>query len=109
MKAVLHVSELGRWSVAVANTKNLLAVHGDAQVVLVLNADAVTLFKTPDQELLTQLEELTELNASVHLCRNALAGHEVPENTLPDTVAVVPAGIVDLISLQEQGYFYIRP
>ncbi|MDN6915080.1 sulfur reduction protein DsrE, partial [Klebsiella pneumoniae] len=31
------------------------------------------------------------------------------ESSLPEQVIVVPAGVLDLVELQSQGYAYIKP
>ena len=44
-----------------------------------------------------------------HACANAMRANHVSESSLPEQVIVVPAGVLDLVELQSQGYAYIKP
>ncbi|OSP61784.1 hypothetical protein EFM1CSP_19390 [Enterococcus faecium] len=44
-----------------------------------------------------------------HACANAMRANHISESSLPEQVIVVPAGVLDLVELQSQGYAYIKP
>ncbi|MBU5583354.1 DsrE family protein, partial [Enterococcus sp. S181_ASV_20] len=44
-----------------------------------------------------------------HACNNAMRANQITKEQLPENVVVVPAGVLDLIELQAQGYAYIKP
>lgn len=109
MKVVIHVGRTDQWKVAVGNSKNLKSIREDAIIEIVVNSGGINLFKTISQELREQLSLLSELNVKIKLCRNALNLYQIIESSLPDGVEVIPAGIVELVERQEEGYAYISP
>jgi intracellular sulfur oxidation DsrE/DsrF family protein len=97
------------------NAKKLYDTRGEQfQVEIVAYGPGITMFredKSPVKERLAEVKK--EIPGIVYsMCGNAKAaaerreGHEV----VPIAgVGVVPAGIVRVAELQEQGYVYIRP
>ena len=97
------------------NAKKLYDIRGEQfQVEIVAYGPGITMFredKSPVKERLAEAKK--EIPGIVYsMCGNAKAaaekreGHEV----VPIAgVGVVPAGIVRVAELQEQGYVYIRP
>ncbi|RMG01528.1 MAG: hypothetical protein D6726_09370 [Nitrospirae bacterium] len=114
LKAVLHINEVDRLSVAINNARNLLRDTGgnDLDVLFLLNGAAVEALTSEDT--LSALGELAEKGIEIHVCRNSLknlcgSGLCLDEEALPSFIKVVPAGITALITLQNQGYAYIKP
>ncbi|MFB9770133.1 DsrE family protein [Lactiplantibacillus modestisalitolerans] len=102
---VVHVDEVAKVALAIGNVKNFLKARPTSTVVVVVNGPAITSLITGAwQPLLTQLPQV-----EVDACANALASHHLTAQQLPATVQVVPAGVVRIIELQEQGYAYLRP
>ena len=105
MKVVFHVDELEKWSEAAKNIKNLLKLKPDAEIILVVNGSGIQSY---------QLKAAHEFISSYpmvsfHACQNALKAFHLEKSDLPQGVEVVPAGVIDLIELQEKGYAYIKP
>jgi len=78
-----------------------------AEVVLLANGPAVKFFSKGNAP-----KELTELKAkgmSIRLCQNALNKFELSSEQLEEGLLIVPAGIVELIELQNKGFSYIKP
>lgn len=114
LKAVLHINEVDRLSIAINNARNLLKDTGgnDLDVLFLLNGSAVQALTS--EETLSELKELTGKGIEIHVCRNSLknlcsSGLCLDEEALPSFIKVVPAGITALIKLQNQGYAYIKP
>ncbi len=78
-------------------------------MVLVANGPAVTLFCQQEGPLREKAQELMETGLSIRLCNNALEKFHVPAETLWKGVDIVPAGILELVILQQKGYAYIKP
>lgn len=78
-------------------------------MVLVANGPAVTLFCQQEGPLREKAQELLALGLSIRLCQNALEKFHVPVENLWEGTSIVPAGIVELVYLQKQGYAYIKP
>ena len=118
LKALLHVDEMNRWKIALANAKNLLADIGKEQVTLeiVANAEAVRVFDTKycmeesqREYLIQQMAQLSQYKVSIAVCRNALRANEIEEEMVPPFAAVVPAGITRIVMQQAEGYAYVKP
>ena len=45
----------------------------------------------------------------LHLCKNALDANKMTAADLWPGCEVVPAGLVDIVELQNKGFAYIRP
>lgn len=104
-KVVFHVDEADKVDLVIGNVRNFLTARPTSTVVIVVNGPAImTLTTTVWEAMLTELPQV-EIDA----CHNAMAGHQLTAADLPVTVTVVPAGVVRLAELQEQGYAYLKP
>lgn len=113
-KVVFHLS-LGleeRLAMALSNIKNLFKAvpYKQCKVRVVANGDAVKLFhKDKIGPHAKDIEELHKLGVVFSTCWNAMAKHNIQKSDLFQACEVVPAGIIELIDLQAQGYAYIKP
>ncbi len=77
-------------------------------MVLVVNSKAVTLLVADNTAIKDALERAVAAGLSIRVCNNALNANGVrPESLYPQCV-VVPAGIVELVTLQRAGYAYVK-
>ncbi|MFD1125852.1 DsrE family protein [Lentilactobacillus raoultii] len=110
-KVVFHVDEVEKWAHTMGNIQNLLdyaqTQHDQYQIVVLVNGDGIMsyLMSTAKQAV----KKLGDQAVRFHACQNAMRSHGVQAKDLPDNVEIVPAGVADLITLQEQGYAYIKP
>jgi len=113
-RAVFHVDldDTKIFALALANVGNLLRAipekHYD--LVMVFNGPAVILLQT--EECATYLEEVWQLQqarVAFKVCRNALNRFNVDPENLIEGCEIIPAGVVTLIELQQDGYAYIKP
>jgi len=125
LKVLFHINELSRWQIVLGNITNFLNDVGqdNANIEVVINGEAVSIFKNRCQpaeggglcdgsingSLLEQMEKLSKVGVKFVACRNALKGQLVDEESLPDFVTVVPAGITEIVRKQAEGYAYIKP
>lgn len=87
-----------------------VALNGEHfRMVMVANGPAVKLFTKANAEQAARCRELQGMGLDIRLCRNALTAFAVTEDSLWDNCAVVPAGVVEIVLLQRQGYAYIKP
>ncbi len=78
-----------------------------AEVVLLANGPAVTLFKKECAP--AALADVQAKGTKVRLCQNAINKFEVAQEMLADNISIVPAGIIELIDRQNEGFSYIKP
>ncbi|MGB6068314.1 MAG: DsrE family protein [Desulfomonilaceae bacterium] len=114
LKVVFHLDsdQEARLVLALANIKNLFKEVPPQQcrVNIVANGKAVTLFrKDKVGERASEIKELHKLGVSFKMCRNALAKSKIDKADLSEVCEIVPAGILELINLQQQGFAYIKP
>lgn len=118
LKALLHIDELDKWQLTLTNAQNLITDVGLEKVILevVANAAAVKIFDSMGQEihqntmgLLKQMQELSNNNVRIIVCRNALRAYSISEELLPEFITVTPAGITRIITKQSEGYSYVKP
>lgn len=112
-RAVFHVDldEAKPFNIALANVGNLIRAipekHYD--LVMLFNGPAVTLL---DAEACAPFRDeiwrLQQSRVSFKVCRNALNKFNVDPDNLIEGCEIVPAGIVALIELQQDGYAYIK-
>ena len=114
-KVVFHIDEMHKWALTLGNVKNFIKDIGTAEyyIEIVANAEAVKIFADSNEEeiheLLQEMERLAQHGIKIMACRNALQANVVQETDLPKYVSVVSAGITRLVTLQGQGYCYIKP
>lgn len=113
-KVVFHLDadQEERLTLALENIKNLFKEIPSQQcrVRMVANGKAVKLFrKDRIGEHAADMEELHKLGVRFMACRNALAKNKIEKSDLLHLCEIVPAGILELIDLQAQGYAYIKP
>lgn len=105
MKVVFHVDELTKLSEARHNIKNLITAEPETEIVLVVNGEAIQGYLLPAQ--LNFIRDFPKV--AYHACHNAMKAHHIEAQELANEIKVVPAGVVDLIQLQEAGFAYIKP
>jgi hypothetical protein len=113
-KAVFHLDldQEDRLILALTNMKNLFKEIPPQQceISVVANGKAVNLFKK--SQVADHAKTIEELHASgVHfkMCNNALTAHQIRKEDLIDVYEIVPAGILEIINLQQKGFAYIKP
>jgi uncharacterized protein len=101
-----------RLLMALENTKNLFKEIPPQQctVHMVANGKAVNLFrKDRAAKYASDMEDLHKQGVRFKACRNAMAKNKVDKPDMLEVCDVVPAGILELINLQHEGFAYIKP
>ena len=97
---------------ALNNMENLLkeVATEDAAIYLVANGVAVKLFLVERAGAYgLRIEKLSETGVRFLLCNNSLLKLEIKRDELLPECEIVPAGIMELIRLQDEGCAYIKP
>ncbi|WP_298035037.1 DsrE family protein [uncultured Desulfovibrio sp.] len=76
------------------------------QLAVVANGPAVTLFTNEHADLRELATPLLEQGARVVRCANALANNSIDHSRLWQGCTVVPAGLVEAVRLQREGFAY---
>ncbi|MCV3315473.1 DsrE family protein [Pediococcus ethanolidurans] len=110
MKIVFHIDEASKWQTVLSNVSNTLTYaqdhHEHISVVVVVNGSAITEYVT--ENIQTFIND-HKTSVAFHACQNAMISHHITAAQLPKNVKIVPAGVIDLAELQNQGFRYIKP
>ena len=109
-KVIFHIDENARWQMLLGNVENLLRALGSGHmtVEVLANGEAVQKYAAP---LPGRDDEADQSLAGVTFaaCRNAMRANHLTEHDLHPFVVTVPAGVMELVTRQAQGYAYIKP
>ncbi|MEN8198742.1 MAG: DsrE family protein [Thermodesulfobacteriota bacterium] len=113
-KAVFHVdqNEEKDMNMALNNVINLLNAIPDQEhdLIVLFNGPAVGLVAWDDVVIyLERIKDVASKGVRFQVCKNAMERFEVTEDLLIEECEIIPAGIVTLIDLQNDGFSYIKP
>lgn len=115
-KLVYHFNKSDQtYQLAVLNTiRNMLRMYGDdiKIVVSVMGPGIHVLLKEPGIPVIKavsdQIESLAFYGVEFHACGNTIHDIGKKDSDVKDFATIVEAGVSDLMTLQQQGYAYIR-
>lgn len=79
------------------------------QLVVVANGPAVTHFVKSNEEFRAIAAPLQDQGLRILLCANALEDNHIDHADIWPGCDVVPAGLVEIVRLQREGFAYIKP
>lgn len=79
------------------------------QVVVVANGPAVKFFTREGCPVTENIEKLAAQKVQFCICANALRKFQISPDQLLPQCTVVPAGIVEIVHRQREGFAYIKP
>jgi len=111
-RAVFQVSDADpqKWNLTLNNVKNVADDLGKDAVELeiVVYGPGIGMLKL-DSAVGNRVADALKGGVKVVACENTMKGlHLVAADMLPD-IGYVPAGVVELMKRQREGYAYIRP
>lgn len=112
MKVILHVNEKEKWNIALGNIKNILKEDPTLIIEVLVHGDPIVNLREKDAKRLgfySEINELASKGVAFAACNNTLTKMEIKKEELCDFVEVVPAGIMELIKKQNEGYAYVKP
>ena len=112
-KVIFHIDEMTKWKLLLTNVTNLLnGMHEEQLSVSVLaNAEAVRYYDAAQNFAAGAkvMESLSQKDVRFLACNNALRAHCITKDAFYHFVEIVPAGVVELVKRQSEGYAYIKP
>jgi uncharacterized protein len=111
-KLVIQVSDndTGKWNLALNNAKNIQKDLGKANVELeiVVFGPGIGMLKA-ESEVGNRVAEAVESGIKVLACQNTMRNQKLNKEDMLGSVGYVPAGVVEIMQKQHQGYAYLRP
>ena len=113
-QAVFHVDELEKWALALTNLRNMVDYYRQSgetyRIEAVATSAAVRAYADgQDTRPLREMAALSADGVRFVACHNALNAQRLSPQALASFVQVVPAGVVELVDRQADGYAYLRP
>ena len=111
-KVVIQVSDAdpGKWNLALNNARNLQTDLGAANVdiEIVAYGPGIGMLKI-DSTVGGRVDEATAAGVKVIACEITMKGQKLVRADMLNGIGYVSAGVVELMSRQQQGWAYIRP
>jgi intracellular sulfur oxidation DsrE/DsrF family protein len=112
-KLVIQVSDSdpGKWRLALNNVKNVQDDLGGPDAVdieVVVYGPGIGMLKA-DSAVATQIASALKNEVKVVACENTMQAQKLVYADMLPAIGYVPAGVVELMKKQQQGYAYIRP
>ena len=111
-RVVIQVSDAdpGKWNLALNNAKNIQTDLGAANVdvEIVAYGPGIGMLQL-DSTVGGRVDEATAAGVKVVACENTMKGQKLTRADMLNGIGYVPAGVVELMSRQQQGWAYIRP
>ena len=111
-RLVIQVSDAdaGKWNLALNNAKNVQQVYGadKVDIEIVVYGPGIAMLKA-DSTVGNRVEESKKSGINIVACQNTMKGLKLTDADMLHDTSYVPAGVVEIIKKEREGYVYIRP
>ena len=111
-QVVLQVSDNdpAKWNLALNNANNLQKDLGmdDVELEIVAYGPGIGMLKS-DSPVASRISSALGNGIRVVACENTMAGQKLQKSDMLPNIGYVPAGVVELMKKQQQGWAYLRP
>ncbi|HTS85636.1 MAG TPA: DsrE family protein [Usitatibacter sp.] len=111
-QVVIQVSDAdpARWNLALNNAKNLQSDLGadNVEIEIVAYGPGLAMLKV-GSPVAPRIDESVLSGMTVSACENTMAKQNVKRGEILPGVSFVPAGVVEIMRKQQQGWAYVRP
>jgi hypothetical protein len=109
-KVVFQVSEgdPAKWNLALNNAKNVQKDLKGAKIEIVAYGPGIGMLKA-DSVVANRIDDAVDSGVKVMACGNTMKAQKLTKEDMNSKIAYVPAGVVELMDRQMEGYTYIRP
>jgi intracellular sulfur oxidation DsrE/DsrF family protein len=111
-KVVFQVSDgdPAKWGLVLNNVRNAQVDLGEESldVEIVAYGPGIAMLKG-DSSVAQRVSAALKTGVKVMACENTMSAQHLARTDMLPNISYVPAGVVELILKQQQGYAYIRP
>ncbi|HSC97819.1 MAG TPA: DsrE family protein [Casimicrobiaceae bacterium] len=111
-RVVMQVSDNdpGKWNLALNNVKNLQADLGakNVDIEIVAYGPGIGMLKA-DSVVGNRIGEALSSGVRIEACENTMRGQKLDKADMLPGIGYVPAGVVEIMQKQQQGWAYLRP
>ena len=111
-KVIIQVSDSlpEKWNLALNNARNLQEAIGrdKVDVEIVVYGPGIEMLKM-ESEVGNKVDKAIAEGVKIVACQNTMKARRLTQTDMLSTVAYVPAGVVEIMRKQQQGWAYLRP
>ncbi len=111
-KVVIQVSDNdpAKWNLALNNAKNIQEELGksNVKIEIVAYGPGINMLRF-DSQVGNRLTEATSDGVLIAACANTMKAQKLTPDDMHPAAKIVPAGVVEIIKREREGYAYIRP
>ena len=111
-KVIFQISDAdpAKWNLALNNVKNVQQALGADKVEaeIVVYGPGIGMLKS-DSVVANRIEEAKGTGVTIVACGTTMKGMKLTDADMLPKTAYVPAGVVELMKKQKEGFAYIRP
>ena len=111
-KVVFQVSDGDdkKWALALNNIKNVQQELGkdNVEIEIVAYGPGIGMLKL-ESVVAARIDEAVAAGVKVVACENTMKTQKLTKADMLPSAAYVPAGVIELMKKQKEGYAYIRP
>ena len=111
-KVVMQVSDNdpGKWNLALNNARNIQADLGASNVAIEIVAYGPGIGMLRNGTSVAQrIDEATLSGVKVVACENTMHAQKLARSDMLSGIDYVPAGVVEIMRRQQEGWSYLRP
>lgn len=99
-----------KWNLALNNARNAFKDLGkdNIQIEIVAYGPGIGMLKM-DAVTAGRVEEAIKSGISIVACENTMTAQKLVKDDMNESISYVPAGVVQLMRRQQDGWAYIRP
>jgi len=111
-KIVLQVSDNdpAKWNLALNNARNAQDDLGkdNIDIEIVVYGPGIHMLRM-EATTATRVTQAIQSGISIVACENTMTAQKINKADMHDAISYVPAGVIQLMKRQQQGWAYIRP
>lgn len=111
-RVVIQVSDddAKKWNLALSNVKNLQQAlgAGNVDIEVVAYGPGINMLKF-ESVVADRIDETLKAGVSVVACENTMHALKLNKSDMTASIGYVPAGVLEIIRKEHDGYAYIRP
>jgi intracellular sulfur oxidation DsrE/DsrF family protein len=111
-KVVFQVSDNdpAKWNLALNNAKNVQQEYGadKVDIEIVAYGPGIGMLKA-ESTTANRVSEATQAGVKIVACENTMTAQKLTKADMNPAIGYVPAGVVELMKRQGEGWAYIRP
>jgi len=111
-RVVMQVSDNDptKWNLALNNARNLQADLGakNVDIEIVAYGPGIGMLKA-DSVVGNRIADAMATGVRVEACENTMRGQKLEKSDMLNGIGYVPAGVVEIMQKQQQGWAYLRP